>query len=151
MKTLFCSLLSCVFLFSSFATKAVTLPVEDGLGPKITLSFEFGRRSKGCSNVGFCRFRLESVNIESGIGGENTATGTAWIEKGKLKIEFNRASMTEQTYQTHFGSGIFQLEEDYVLPDEVAAALGVRSYIIKTGKYMVPQTNGESNTVLVSY
>ena len=83
--------------------------------------------------------------------GENTATGTAWIENGKLKIDFDRASMTNATYQTHFGNGNFQLEENYALPPDVASALGVRSYTLQTGKYAVPQSSGESNSILLNF
>ena len=151
MKTLIYSLLSFVFALSTFAAKAVSIPPTDGLGPKIKIGVEFGRKSKGCARIGICRITFEGIEQQAGPNGENTASGTAWIENGKLKIDFNRASMTDATFQTHFGNGNFQLEEDYVLPAEVASALGVRSYIVRTGKYLLPQSNGESSNLPVTF
>jgi len=152
MKTLFYSLLAVAFMLSTFPAKAIPVPQADGLGPKITIIIEIGRKSKGCARFGFCDIS-GSVDLRSqpAPNGENTATGTAWMENGKLKIEFDRASMTDATYQTHFGTGRFQLEEDYALSSDVASALGVKSYTIKTGNYTVPQSTGESNILAVTF
>jgi len=152
MKTLFHSLLAVALMLSTFVAKAVPIPQSDGLGPKIRITIEVGRRSRDCLRIGVCTISLDrNMGPQSGPNGENTVTGTAWIENGKLKIEFDRASMTEVTYQTHFGTGKFQLEEDYILPSDVASALGIKIYTIKTGKYAVIQTTGESNTVPVTF
>ncbi|MBC7774099.1 MAG: hypothetical protein H7246_01570 [Phycisphaerae bacterium] len=154
MKTTLYSLLTCAFILSTFAAKAKAIPIpqSDGLGPKITIIIEIGRKSKGCARFGFCDITF-SLDYRSAPApnGENTATGSAWMENGKLKIEFDRASMTNATYQTHFGSGYFQLEEDYVLPSDLAQALGVKSYTVKTGKYAVPQSTSENSTVPVTF
>jgi hypothetical protein len=64
---------------------------------------------------------------------------------------FNRNSMTESTYQYHFGTGKFIVEEDFQLSPEVAAALGVRSYNVKTGNYAIPASRTDSNTIQVSF
>ena len=151
MKTLFFSLLTCALFLPAFGVKATPVPQSDEVGPKITITIELGRKSKDCKRIGICKIGLESIENQSGSTGENTATGTAWIENGKLKVEFDRSSMTDATYQTHFGSAKFQLEEDYVLSSEVAAALGVRSYTIKTGAYTIPRLQGESNTLPVTF
>ncbi len=151
MKTLFFSLLTFVFLLSTFAAKATSIPQSDGLGPKITLTIELGRKSKGCKRIGICDISLDGIENKSGPTSKNTATGTAWIEDGRLKMEFDRSSMTDATYQTHFGSGKFQLEEDFVLPSNVSAALGVRSYTIKTGVYTISQSMTEDNSLPVTF
>ncbi len=150
MKKIFYSLLTCAFVLSTFAAKAASIPQSDGLGPKITIIIEIGRKSKGCKGFGWCNSKIDFYNA-SGLNGENTATATACIVNGRLNVEFNRSSMTESTYQTHFGSGYFQLEEDYLLPSELAQALGVKSYTIKTGQYPIPESTSQSSTLLVTF
>lgn len=151
MKTLFYSLLTFAFVLSGFGAKAVIPSQKDEVGPKITVIIEFGKKSKGCLKIGICRFTIEDIQRQSGPVNENTAQATAWINNGKLQLEFDRSSMTDATYQTHFGSGQFQLEEDFVLPTDVAFALGVRSYTIKTGRYSLPQSTSESTMIPVIF
>jgi len=151
MKTLFFSLLTCALFLPAFGVKATPVAHSDEVGPVITISIELGRKSKDCKRIGICRISVESIENQSGPSGENTATGTAWIENGKLKIEFDRSSMTDATYQTHFASGKVQLEEDYVLPADVTTALGVRSYTIKTGAYKTSQLMKEDNILPVTF
>lgn len=151
MKTLVYLLLACAFILPGFATKASTTPSVDEVGPKFTFTFELGRKSKNCERIGLCNFSFGSAERPSGPISENIVTGTAWIDNGKLQIEFNRASMTDATYQTHFGSGKFQLEEDFTLPADIAFALGVRSYTIKTGKYPLPLSTGKYDVIPVTF
>lgn len=152
MKTLFYSLLTFAFVLSGFGAKAVTTPPGDETTIKITLNIELGKKSRNCERFGFCDLSVD-VDIERQIGpiGENTVVGTAWIENGKLRISFDRSTMTETTYNKHFSNGKFQLEEDYVLPSEVAFALGVRSYTVRTGTYVVPKTIGENTAISVTF
>jgi len=151
MKTLFYSLMTFAFVLSGFGAKASTLTQKEEVGPKITISIELGKKSKGCLKIGICRISFEGIERQSGPVNENKAVATAWISNGKLQIEFDRSSMTDATYQTHFGSGQFQLEEDFVLPAEVAFALGVRSYTVKTGRYPLPQSTSESTMIPVIF
>ena len=152
MKMLFHMFLTFALVLPNLAAKAITTLPSNELGPKITITFELGRKSRGCEKIGICNVSFEgSIGRQTGSNGDNTATGTAWLENGRLKISFDRTSMTEATYLTHFGSGNFQLEEDYILPTDIATALGVRSYTIKTGKYAVPQATGENSTLPITF
>ena len=152
MKHFIFSLFLAAFTLPTFAKNITPAPSIDGRGPKIKITIEVGRKSKNCERVAFCGISLET-NIELRVApiGEKTATGTAWMANGKLVIDFDRYTMTDATYQTYFASGNFIMEEDFELPADVAAALGVRAYTVKTGSYTVPALRSETNTFSVTF
>ena len=57
--------------------------------------------------------------------------------------------MTAETYSTFFEGGVFIVEEDFELPNDVTNALGVRSFTIKAGLYSVTTLN--NNNLLVIF
>jgi len=124
-------------------------PITDGEFIKIKISVDFGRRRDSCLRFGFCRIEA-TFEIDQLKPATKGATGNGWIENGKLFIEFNRASMTDAAYATYFPNGRFLVEEDVELPADVAAALGVRAYTIKTGTYL-SAANTENGVVKVMF
>jgi hypothetical protein len=151
MKQLFLALIMLSFTLPTFAISDTPDPT-DGEGTKVSLKIDFGRKSKGCTKFGICSITFEAeIEMRNAPSGENTGTGTGWISNGKLVIDFDRNSMSEETYLNHFGNGKLTLEENYQLDPAVAAALGVRSYTMRAGAYAVPATRADNNTFTVSF
>lgn len=152
MKHFIFSLFLAAFTLPTFAKNITPTPPVDGGGVKIKITIEVGRKSKDCERVAFCRIALETdLELRVAPIGEKTATATAWMANGKLVIDFDRYTITDATYNTCFANGKFTMEEDFELPSDVAAALGVRAYTVKTGSYNVTALRAESNTFSVTF
>ncbi len=152
MKQLLFSFLLTALSLPTFASNNLPEPPSDGIGPIVKFQVELGRRKLGCIRFGICNITvLMTIEPRTEALTENTATGTAQITDGKLVMLFDRNSMTESTYQYHFGTGKFIVEEDFQLSPEVAAALGFRSYNVKTGNYAIPASRSDSSTIQVSF
>lgn len=155
MKHFIFSLFLVAFTLPSFASNIPIDPPEDGVGPKLSIWVEFGRKSKDCRGFGFCHtggnIEWNGETEKNAPPGENRATATVWIENGKLVLEFNRQSMTDATYFSYFGTGEFVMVEDFYLPNEIVVALGIRSYVIQSGLYEIPPGGFGSPSFLVVF
>ncbi len=120
---------------------------EGEVGPIITITLIIGRPKKNCAGFGICDFSID-WGVERKVP-SNSGSGKAWIENGKLHLELNRASIESGTFSTYFGSDAFKMEEEYTLPDEVCAALGISSYTIKAGNYTITSESGNNTLSLM--
>ncbi len=146
------SLFLVAFTLPTFAEITNSDHLPDGDGVKITVKIDFGRKSKGCLKIGLCTITTTfEGDLALGQKGGQSATGTAWVSEGRLVVEFNRASMSEATYQTYFGSGEFIMIDSFDLPKNIALSLGLNGYIIEAGQYDVPALRSESNTFTVVF
>lgn len=148
-------------IFSSNTATANTYPTTPSLSAnpfKITITINIGARSKGCSGFGICSIVI-SANLASDMKpSDNSSTGTADVENGKMTIHFKKSSMTREAIAKYFANGQFKVDEDYQVAQEIAAprdvatgqASGKRQYqplIIRKGVYNV-KDNGDSLTVV---
>jgi len=104
-------------------------------GPKVTLSITFGKRRLDCEEKGFCDISLDigrAARPQNGMG-----QATAKIENNKLNITIIKSSLTADTDKLQFSNQEFVLDEDLVLGSDVCTKLGVRSYVLKAGKYPI--------------
>lgn len=141
MKKLVFGLIAIVmFSFVGNSTPCLNLESETSIEseltekPKIpiTISIDFGRKSKGCTGFGVCKIDisldLEDVfqAVSNGMGGVDVSFG----EKGMNIIK-----------QTFNGSAVI-IEEDYVLSDNVCEKLEIqKGYTLKAGKYTASKNN----------
>ena len=141
MKALTHFILIMIFAFPGISSNASNLPNFDGT-PRIHVTIEFGRKSKDCKKFGICSITFDFSEFFTARA--TGSTGTAWIENGRLQVEFNRASMKAEAIQTYFDGKVL-IEEDYELPKEIAEALGVSSYKIRAGAYPLSSTSDNCN------
>lgn len=142
-----------LFLLSQFPASAARHAQGPGAeigGPTLILHIMFGRIKKGCTGFGICHLSASidwsSTTVELGARG----AGTAWMDEGKLNIAFDRTSMSANTLQTYFDGGTFRMEEDFELPAEVATALGIKAYTIRSGAYTI-RNSGGANTMQITF
>ena len=150
MKKLIMLFLSVLFFFPEPPAKAGDCsfsPIIDGRGPIIHLTIELGRPKKGCTGFGICKFKVDFSSAPTPA----TANGRGWIENGKLNVEIDRNSIESNTFKTYFESGTFRMEEDFTLPDDAAAALGVSGYTIKSGNYIIRSAAKDANVLSMTF
>lgn len=104
--------------------------------PKVTVSFEIGRKSRDCAGFGVCKVE---VSVEFNRTIQNDRETNAYFttdDNGKLVIEVDKATMLQATKDNYFSGSEFVVEEDYILSADVANALGVRpGTTIPAGRY----------------
>ncbi len=94
-------------------------------------------RSRGCTGSGVCGITVE-VSWSTAMARTGSSFGTAEMDaNNRLKVVFYRASMDAATLRAHFATNTFTVDDDFALPTDVAAALGVRAYTIAAGKYPI--------------
>jgi hypothetical protein len=107
------------------------LSLQSIAGPIITLTIELGRRSKGCTGLSICKFKLE---LEDRLS-------SATLQASTKELIMNIKSEALIGHENAIQNGYFIMEEDYVVPDDVAKALGESPKIVlKTGKYLARKT-----------
>ena len=123
---------------------------KEEVSATINVTVYLGRKKKNCTGFGICEVSVEWGFKPAPGNDPRVAAGTASIENGRLQIAFNRSSIESNTFQTYFGENMIKMEEDFVLPAEVIAALGVNSYTIKAGTYTIGQSS-DSNIMPVLF
>ena len=123
-------------------------PTIDGKGPKVSICFEIGRKSRQCKGIGICSFQIDLGMVAPG---ENRVKANAWIESGRLNVSIDKTTLESNTYNTYFESGTFRMEENFELPKEVATAIGVNAYTIRTGNFYIVQSGVDANTLLLTF
>ncbi len=119
-------------------------------GPVIGVKIEFGKKSQDCKKFGICYI---TINFEVGNLFDNaqspteerTAYGYSSATKNsRLQLKLNKSFMTRSTRNEFFSDGKFLVEEDFVLPDEMAEKLGLSpGYTIRSGVYPYTETASE--------
>lgn len=149
-----------VFAFAFPVYPATVLPIScletllcigqktDNCNIKIVICIELGRKRKGCTGLGICDI---DVYIDGRAINNNQVKADAWMEGGKLQVNFDKSSMSYETYQTYFGTGSFKMEEDFVLPPEIVTALGINSYTVRTGNYAISLSTTNSDVVSATF
>lgn len=110
---------------------------------KITIHFDWGRKSKGCTGFGICSVTLETdIPLDQiSFRGEANSNRNLQLEVTKLGME----SITKT-----FGSKTIILEEDFTVSSEVCKQIGLKEgYTIKAGKYTVTTDRSGINTVIL--
>jgi hypothetical protein len=114
-------------------------------GPKINISFEFGKRSCDCCGFGLCNFyaiiNWNANNPDNSTAlSDNAANGSIIAESNKLTLTFYKVSMSALTIKKYFGSGYFIVEENLILSNDLCSKLEISNYTIKKGRYPIVET-----------
>jgi len=125
------------FIMNSISNNIISLDPNI----KIVVSLYFGK-GNDFAGRGFCKI---TVAIEPLITThintyEKTGSGTIEIVNNKLQLTIDKASLSAETQKEQFADDVFIIETDYVLDSELCTKLGVRSYVIKAGKYLIPKS-----------
>lgn len=117
---------------SRFGSSIELVSESDGL--KKAIYIKFGRKSKDCRGFGICIFEI-TLTVEDAI-----TLITAILQKNRVHVSFPPKFVAENA--EHFKDNKIVIEEDFVLDDNTARALGVKSYVIKKGVYPVVLNKG---------
>jgi hypothetical protein len=98
----------------------------------IVVTIYVGRSSRGCTGFGICGIVIEA-SME-----RNAMRAVATFEDGKMRVQF--------LGQTETHGDTLVVEEDIVLSDEIAQALGLSSNMIRKGDYPVDYSNNTYGT-----
>jgi len=145
-------LLVCIIAGATIVPAKTVVPVKPqgaSIGPKITIEIEIGRRKRDCKGLGICKISIDG-KVTNWENEPSRARAVAWMEGGKLRVEFDKNTIESGTFQTFFAGDYFKMEEEFDLPAEVASALGISSYTIKTGNYPFAQSS-EGNILPVTF
>ena len=97
-------------------------------------------RFSDCRGVGICAILLDDQPAPHPACRDWCR---AWLEvdrpTGRLLFAFDRASITERTFDHHFASGFLKVQQAYRLPATLADRLGLlaNSREIRTGRYPI--------------
>lgn len=101
-----------------------------------------GSPSANCSGVGICRVM---AHREGGYPDLPCPWVRAWLSQtgmGKLRLEFDKASLSKAILEEHFAWGLFQVLEPYVVPYQLLPGLKIAERTIQPGVYQVWDTGG---------
>ena len=129
----------------------VEKPSAEKTGPILKINIHLGRIKKGCTGFGLCDVKVSIDWSSTPVEGEETGSGSAWMENGKLNIALDRSTMSATTLNTYFDGGTFRMEEDYELPEEAATALGIKAYTIRTGNYAIQRSGADGATLKITF
>ena len=121
---------------------------REDFGIVIRVEVEFGRKSRGCSDFGVCRFNSDASIM--GVLEGNRAIAEATAENGVItNITFLQASMNASTIKTYFSGDQFVVGEKF---STVITYEGKQYKLnLKAGKFKLAKTPqgwswGMSNT-----
>ena len=99
----------------------------------------FGQSSNRCRGAGICQVELYSgKKIGDGKDFCRQAVGMIGVnEKGRLFFRFVKYSICKKPAQAQFEKGVFQVKEDFLLPEAVISRLGGKVKNIRAGAYSV--------------
>lgn len=101
----------------------------------------FGAPSKDCSGVGICRIGLRGTFNEEWNKCKAAAVEISLTNDKKLQLKFGIDTMCLRIKKVHFRHDYFRIQENFMLPDFVNKALGLKDkYIFKSGRYKVQVT-----------
>lgn len=144
-------------IFSTNSVNANTYPSVPSLSVnplRITVTVNFGKRSKDCTGFGVCSI---VISAELARASATSGSGTADVVNGKLVITLNKSSMTREALAKYFPNNKFTVEEDFQVAQEIVSprdpasgqATGRRQYqplVIRKGVYDV-KDNGSTLTI----
>jgi hypothetical protein len=122
--------------------------VEYSNNPKnIKLQVVLGNPRIGCDGYGICKFvtKTDTVNF---INPDRLIDVCLFIESGQLHFTFKKAKMTETTYEMHFSEGIFRVETDTLLPEEIVSVFKYPPSVLAQGIYKIT-TAGDDLSIKV--
>lgn len=97
-----------------------------------------GSPKSKCSGVGICRI--------SASGSEKTYSCPVYSVDiigcggNQMKMIFDKAQLGASILEKHFKGGYFCMEEDYIIPRDLAEMLNMKKRWIRPGVYPVQQT-----------
>lgn len=116
---------------------------------KVNVWVSFGNPSKsGCPGSGFCDWGIgiewSRIASDSKMGG---GTVSLRDSAGGVVLSLDKSRMSKEASTKYLSSGYFVVENDFVIPADVAKQLGSRvSPTIKAGQYKV-ETKGDIMTI----
>ena len=102
---------------------------------KVRTEVVLGSPSANCGGVGICRVMAYGEGV-----GVTCPKVTAWLsltEEGKLRFEFQKASMEGRFMRRHFRWMLFQVFETCVIPYRLLGNLKIEQRTIHPGIYQV--------------
>ncbi len=102
---------------------------------KVRAEVVLGSPSANCGGVGICRVMAYGEGV-----GITCPKVNAWIsitDEGKLRFEFQKASMEGRFMRRHFRWLLFQVLETYTVPYKLLGALKLEQRTIQPGIYQV--------------
>lgn len=106
----------------------------------ISISIDWGRRSRDCRGFGICGITI-TIDI----------VFRASSSDGRLVLNFDEK--TKKEVMSNFNENSIILEEDFMLPRELTSSLNLKDgYTLKAGKYSIKTTdNGEKGQYQVKF
>ncbi len=124
---------------------------------RITITINFGQRSKGCTGFGVCSIVISAELSAANRPSSTSGVGIADVVNDKLVVTLNKSSMTAECIAKYFKGNKFTVDEDFQVAQEVVSprdpatgqASGRRQYqplVIRKGMYDV-KDNGATLTI----
>lgn len=104
-------------------------------GHKIRTDVVLGSPSSNCSGVGICRVMAYGENPDM-----KCPRVAAWVsvtEEGKMRFEFEKASMEGRYMRRHFRWLLFQVFEPCLIPFSLLRSTTIEQRTIRPGIYQV--------------
>ncbi len=116
------------------------LSVRRGL-QRIRTEVILGSPSANCSGVGICRVMAYG---EGAAPEKKCPSVTAWLsvtETSRLRLEFEKATLSREALRQHFQWYLFQVMEPYVISYRLLRGLTIAQRTIRPGVYLVWATH----------
>ncbi|MBK9337939.1 MAG: hypothetical protein IPM98_15900 [Lewinellaceae bacterium] len=102
---------------------------------KIRTDVVLGSPSANCGGVGICRVMASGENLD--VKCPRVATWVSVTEEGKMRFEFEKASMEGRYMRRHFRWLLFQVFEPYLVPHSLLRSQKIEQRTIRPGIYQV--------------
>lgn len=99
-----------------------------------------GSPSANCSGVGICRVLAHGAVGSSGVVCPRVKAWLSVTASGKLRFEFEKNSLSEETLRKHFSWMLFQVLEPCVIPYRLLRYRTISQRTIRPGVYQVWDT-----------
>lgn len=96
-----------------------------------------GSPSANCSGVGICRVMAHREGTHSDLICPYVRAWLSRADTGKLRFEFDKASLSKAILEEHFTWMLFQVLEPYVVPYRLLPGLKIAERTIRPGVYQV--------------
>jgi hypothetical protein len=100
-----------------------------------TFTIRFGKGTE-CTGFNICGISMDSVKEY------NEAVVDVTVTKNKhIQFAIQRRDLTDRVYFKFFSTGVFVMDGDYNLPQEICNQLHIDSYTIHSGRYEIATDN----------
>lgn len=119
--------------------EGMVFPYYQPIGQVVGAQVILGSPSAGCRGVGVCRVVPLSTRLQFECPLLPVKLG--FVQGGRLKFLFEKASLTAEIKTRHFSAGVFQVSAGYSLPKFICRQLGCITHRIEPGIYAVMESD----------